>query len=140
MIKSSQLTSDVRCFPMLTSLSHFHTHPGPYRKDPESKAEKAVNLLKDSLKAKEETKQSVTTESTVDETSSKTLASPSETQVDTPRLSLWGRIVKEVMHYYNGFKLLFLETKIAYRLMKQVLHGHSLTRRERRQVCAKIKL
>ncbi len=51
------------------------------------------------------------------------ISSPKEQQLDTPRLSLWGRIVKELKHYYNGFKLLFLETRIAFRLMKQVLKG-----------------
>ena len=39
------------------------------------------------------------------------------------RLSLWGRIVKELKHYYNGFKLLYLETKIASRLLLHVLNG-----------------
>jgi LETM1 and EF-hand domain-containing protein 1 len=42
--------------------------------------------------------------------------------------------VHELKHYYNGFKLLFIETKIAFRLLRQVLNGHTLTRRERRQV------
>lgn len=50
------------------------------------------------------------------------------------RKSLWQRFVRELKHYYNGSKLLTIETKIAFRLLRQVLHGHTLTRRERKQV------
>lgn len=50
------------------------------------------------------------------------------------RKSIRERIVHELKHYYNGFKLLFIETKIAFRLFRRVLNGHTLTRRERKQV------
>jgi len=59
----------------------------------------------------------------------------SKTAVDAQRLTLWQRVVKELKHYYHGFKLLYFETKIASRLLGQVLRGHTLTRRERKQVC-----
>jgi LETM1 and EF-hand domain-containing protein 1 len=49
------------------------------------------------------------------------------------RPTLWQRIVKELKHYYDGFKLLGFETKIAFGLLKKVLAGHTLTRRERKQ-------
>lgn len=55
-------------------------------------------------------------------------------QVDVIRPTLWQRIVKELKHYSDGFKLLYFETKIAYGLLKKVLRGETLTRRERRQV------
>lgn len=51
-----------------------------------------------------------------------------------PKKTLWERAKHEVVHYYNGFKLLFLETRIAARLLWQVMNGKMLTRRERRQV------
>jgi LETM1-like protein. len=44
------------------------------------------------------------------------------------------RIMDEVRHYYNGFRLLFLDSRIAVRLLWQVLNGNALTRRERKQV------
>lgn len=50
------------------------------------------------------------------------------------RLTLWQRIVKEIKHYSDGFKLLYFETKIAYGLLKKVIRGETLSRRERRQV------
>ena len=51
------------------------------------------------------------------------------------KLPMKDRIMKEVMHYYNGFRLLYLDCKVAAKLLWRVLHGETLTRRERRQVC-----
>ncbi|XP_032712289.1 mitochondrial proton/calcium exchanger protein isoform X2 [Lontra canadensis] len=53
--------------------------------------------------------------------------------------SLGQRVVDELKHYYHGFRLLWIDTKIAARMLWRILHGHSLTRRERRQflrICA----
>ncbi|CAF1213353.1 unnamed protein product [Rotaria sp. Silwood1] len=49
------------------------------------------------------------------------------------RKSIGQRVVRELKHYYNGTKLLFIETRIAFRLLREVLNGHTLTRRERKQ-------
>lgn len=96
--------------------------------DEKSKLEKTVDLLKDKVEESKIKPPSVPIE-------------PSQTSVLTPadqtvakRKTLWQRIVHELKHYYNGFKLLFIETKIAFRLFRQVLNGHTLTRRERKQV------
>lgn len=51
------------------------------------------------------------------------------------RPSLWQRIIHEFKHYYHGFKLLFIDTKTAFHLLHQIFNGHTLTRRERKQVC-----
>ena len=51
----------------------------------------------------------------------------------TPKKTIWQRVKHEAVHYYNGFKLLYLEAKIAARLLWQVMNGKMLTRRERRQ-------
>lgn len=48
--------------------------------------------------------------------------------------TLYQRIVDELKHYYNGFRLLGIDIKIAGRMVWRLLHGHLLTRRERRQV------
>lgn len=37
------------------------------------------------------------------------------------------------MHYYHGFRLLYLDSKVAAKLLWQVLNGKTLTRRQRRQ-------
>lgn len=47
--------------------------------------------------------------------------------------TIWQRVKHEAVHYYNGFKLLYLEIKIAARLLWQVMNGKILSRRERRQ-------
>lgn len=50
------------------------------------------------------------------------------------RKPLYQRIVDELKHYYNGFRLLGIDTKIAGRMGWRLLHGQVLTRRERRRV------
>ncbi|XP_055011976.1 LOW QUALITY PROTEIN: mitochondrial proton/calcium exchanger protein [Boleophthalmus pectinirostris] len=39
----------------------------------------------------------------------------------------------EIKHYYHGFRLLWVDTTIAGRMLWRVLNGHPLSRRERRQ-------
>lgn len=51
--------------------------------------------------------------------------------------SLRQRVVDELKHYYNGFHLLWIDTKVAARMVWRLLHGQVLTRRERRRVSAK---
>uniref|UniRef100_A0A3Q3X0E8 Letm1 RBD domain-containing protein n=1 Tax=Mola mola TaxID=94237 RepID=A0A3Q3X0E8_MOLML len=48
--------------------------------------------------------------------------------------SLYQRFVDELKHYYNGFRLLGIDIKIAGRMVWRLLHGQLLTRRERRRV------
>ncbi|XP_061585453.1 LETM1 domain-containing protein LETM2, mitochondrial [Cololabis saira] len=48
--------------------------------------------------------------------------------------SLYQRIVDELKHYYNGFRLLGIDITIAGRMVWTLLHGHLLTRRERRRL------
>ena len=48
--------------------------------------------------------------------------------------SLAKRIWNEVLHYYHGFRLLALDTRVAARLLWKTVRGHSLTRREQKQV------
>ncbi|KFP11232.1 hypothetical protein Z169_11527, partial [Egretta garzetta] len=44
------------------------------------------------------------------------------------------KIVDELKHYYNGFHLLWIDTKVAARMVWRLLHGQVLTRRERRRL------
>lgn len=92
---------------LLIDIKYFHTNNGPVRKDPESKAEQTANMLKENI---------------ISPDVAKPVTDVHKTQEEL-RLSLWGRIVKELKHYYNGFKLLYLETKIASRLLLHVLNG-----------------
>lgn len=50
------------------------------------------------------------------------------------RRTIRQRVIDEVKHYYHGFRLLWIDTTIAVRMLWRVLNGHILSRRERRQV------
>ncbi|XP_027311487.1 mitochondrial proton/calcium exchanger protein [Anas platyrhynchos] len=63
----------------------------------------------------------------------------SPTEVEVVKKSIGQRIVDELKHYYHGFRLLWIDTKIAARMLWRILHGNTLSRRERRQflrICA----
>lgn len=46
----------------------------------------------------------------------------------------WAKIKHEANHYWDGTKLLGAEIKVSWRLLRRLLRGKQLTRRERRQV------
>ena len=126
--------------------SSFHTQTQVLYKDPESKAEKTVNILKENIiqaKKEEEGKATSAATTVASEKADKVVQSTPTTgaivdekakETAPARLTLWQRVVNECKHYYHGLKLLYFETKIAWRLLKKVLQGNALTRRERRQV------
>jgi hypothetical protein len=62
--------------------------------------------------------------------------SPPTPKEDGPLLTrAWKKVKHEAQHYWHGSKLLVSEVRISSRLQWKILHGESLTRRERRQVC-----
>ncbi|KAG6932189.1 leucine zipper and EF-hand containing transmembrane protein 2 [Chelydra serpentina] len=63
----------------------------------------------------------------------KTLSNQS-TENGVGKKSLRQKIVDELKHYYNGFHLLWIDTKVAARMVWRLLHGQILTRRERRRL------
>ncbi|XP_006625558.2 LETM1 domain-containing protein LETM2, mitochondrial [Lepisosteus oculatus] len=60
--------------------------------------------------------------------------SPAGREKAVARKSLRQRVLDELRHYYNGFRLLGIDTKIAGRMVWRLLHGQLLTRRERRRL------
>ncbi|XP_072289831.1 LETM1 domain-containing protein LETM2, mitochondrial isoform X2 [Eucyclogobius newberryi] len=48
--------------------------------------------------------------------------------------SIYQRVVDELKHYYNGFRLLGIDISIAGRMVWRLLHGQLLSRRERRRL------
>lgn len=84
----------------------------------DSKVEKSLRSLKDKTKKLEE---------------GGPVYSPT-LDAEPVRRSLRQWVVDEVKHYYHGFRLLWIDTKIAGRMLWRVLNGHPLSRRERRQV------
>uniref|UniRef100_D3ZXQ6 LETM1 domain-containing protein LETM2, mitochondrial n=1 Tax=Rattus norvegicus TaxID=10116 RepID=D3ZXQ6_RAT len=56
-----------------------------------------------------------------------------QTEVAEGKWSLRQKIIDEVKYYYNGFSLLWIDTKVAARIVWRLLNGQVLTRRERRR-------
>ncbi|XP_066909089.1 mitochondrial proton/calcium exchanger protein [Halyomorpha halys] len=84
---------------------------------PSSKVEETVHVLKE--KAKEQLK-------------SEAVIAPVEkpTAVATPKKSLKQKVVDELVHYYHGFRLLFIDMNVSRKLIWRILNGKQLTRRE----------
>ncbi|KAM8833040.1 mitochondrial proton/calcium exchanger protein isoform 3-T3 [Synchiropus picturatus] len=98
----------------LASVRWIHTS---CRRLDDSKVEKSLRSLKDKKKKLEE---------------GGPVYSPT-LDAEPVRRTIRQRMVDEVKHYYHGFKLLWIDTIIAGRLLWRVLNGHALSRRERRQ-------
>ncbi|KAJ9474740.1 Mitochondrial distribution and morphology protein 38 [Pseudozyma hubeiensis] len=47
---------------------------------------------------------------------------------------IWAKVKEEAIHYWHGSKLLGKEVRISWRLLRRLMLGYSLTRRERRQL------
>lgn len=117
-------TSSISCDPSATKLGK---NPKLWEEEEKkSKVEEAVEAMKEKKeKLKEKAFQM---ECSPEELEPMVVVSPK------PKKTLWQRAKHEVVHYYNGFKLLYLEVKIAARMLWQILNGRVLSRRERRQV------
>ncbi|RVE66334.1 hypothetical protein OJAV_G00106490 [Oryzias javanicus] len=83
----------------------------------DSKVEKSLRSLKDKKKKLEE---------------GGPVYSPT-LDAEPVRKTIRQRVLDEIKHYYHGFKLLWIDTTIAGRMLWRVLNGHPLSRRERRQ-------
>ncbi|KAF1989549.1 LETM1-domain-containing protein [Aulographum hederae CBS 113979] len=53
---------------------------------------------------------------------------------DDKKLTLWQKVKKEVVHYWDGTKLLATEARISSKLALKMAAGYELTRREHRQL------
>jgi LETM1 and EF-hand domain-containing protein 1 len=65
-------------------------------------------------------------------TEKKVLAKKEE---EKKKLTIGQKIKKELLHYWDGSKLLVAEVRISSKLALKMAAGYELTRRERRQVC-----
>ncbi len=57
-----------------------------------------------------------------------------ERKKEGKKLTLWQKVKKELVHYWDGTKLLGTEIKISSKLALKMAGGYELTRREHRQV------
>jgi hypothetical protein len=66
-------------------------------------------------------------------------ATESETSIEKPakpekKLTIWQKVKKEAVHYWDGTKLLGKEVRISFRLALKMAAGYELSRRESRQL------
>lgn len=81
---------------------------------------------------KEPLKPSSKIEETVQELKKQKVEVPAETPKPVVKKPLKQRIIDELVHYYHGFRLLFIDMKISCILLWRVLNGKTLSRREYR--------
>lgn len=81
---------------------------------------------------KEPLKPSSKLEATVQEIIKKKEELPTEQPKAVVKKSITKRVIDELVHYYHGFRLLFIDIRISSILVWRVLNGKSLTRREHR--------
>ncbi|ELT91701.1 hypothetical protein CAPTEDRAFT_90824, partial [Capitella teleta] len=62
------------------------------------------------------------------------IAEPATEVAVVAKKTMWDRTKSAVMHYYHGFRLLFIDVRVLIRNLWAVLNGRTLTRRERMQV------
>lgn len=98
---------------------------------PSSKVEVTVQNMKDKQKEKVEEIIKEATAAAAAGTSSDNSKLVEATQKPVVvKKSLKTRIWEEIVHYYHGFRLLFIDINICRKLLWRVLNGKTLTRRE----------
>lgn len=133
----------------------FAEHRAPYtlrnlslsailREQASSKVEETVkNIQEKERQAKESSASTVTVATTATAAASTdtaranasattTVAATTATATAVVKKSLKQRVWAELVHYYHGFRLLFIDFNVARRLLLKVSRGKSLTRREYR--------
>ncbi|XP_072122544.1 LETM1 domain-containing protein LETM2, mitochondrial isoform X6 [Mobula birostris] len=55
------------------------------------------------------------------------------TEKDVVKTSWKQKVISDLKHYYNGFRLLWIDIKVATRILSRLLYGFQISRRERRR-------
>ena len=95
--------------------------------NPEEKSK--VEETCETLKAKKQAETTKTLIEAMDEA-----LQPKKPEPEAVKKSIVERIVHEVKHYANGFRLLFINIRISLKELWKVLNGQDLSRRERKLV------
>ena len=107
-----------------------------------SKVEDVIKNLKEAEKGKTEQKAAAATAAIEAQNVSKSPEEPSQQLASVTsetavapivvKKSLGQRVWAELVHYYHGFRLLFIDINICRKYLWKILNGQSLTRREHR--------
>lgn len=98
------------------AIRHFSLTPITFEKEPLKPSSKVEVTVQELKKKKEEEKKDVS----------------KEVVPKVVKKSLKQKIIDEIVHYYHGFRLLFIDMKISAGLIWRILNGKMLTRREHR--------
>jgi LETM1 and EF-hand domain-containing protein 1, mitochondrial len=101
--------------------------PQPPRTEPPRKPESEQSVSSDAAKPAMPT---VTPEATVAEAA----ALEKKDEKADKKLTIWQKVKKEAVHYWDGTKLLGKEIRISFRLALKMAAGYELSRRESRQL------
>lgn len=111
----------------LHSIRHFSRSSALYEQA-SSKVEETVKKLQE----KEREEKERTLKSDAAATDGSTSITPAPPKAVVPKKTIAQKIWTELVHYYHGFRLLFINMNVARKLVGKVLNGKSLTRREYR--------
>lgn len=105
-----------------------------------SKVEETVKQIQEKEKVKDALKSPIADAATISKITAATGPATSAAPVPTENLpvksgdkrTIMQKIKHEILHYYHGFRLLFIDINVARILLGKVLNGKTLTRREYR--------
>lgn len=138
-----------------TSSSNDHSHPPPGTLSKDAKAASSLSYQGQSARASPKAPVTVNplpassnTAAELGSPANQTAASQTmlaeqkakekELQAKKPKGPLatrvWAKVKEEALHYWHGSKLLGKEVRISSRLLRRLMLGYSLTRREKRQL------
>lgn len=120
-----------------------HLSVSPFRfEQASSKVEETVKKIQEEQKEQESAKSAIEATAiataaagTIQTKAATTTPVPTNTATDVKTVdkrTLRQKIWHEVLHYYHGFRLLFIDISVACKLLGKVLRGNTLTRREYR--------
>lgn len=127
-----------RDWPSVCTIREFSRSSMLHEAQPSSKVEETVRKLKEKEREEKELKSKEASPSPekppdVTEASNVVAATAATSVVPKPiKRSLKQRVWDEILHYYHGFRLLFIDMNVARKLVGKLLQGESLTRREYR--------
>ena len=143
-VSTETRTPDTKPFPLPTTKQpqqqpNARTPPPPMPPSPPpttSPSQKSDSSLSaDTAQQPTTTSTTVTQEATTpSESSSSTAVETKEKDKPEKKLTIWQKVKKEAVHYWDGTKLLGKEIRISFRLALKMAAGYELSRRESRQL------
>jgi LETM1 and EF-hand domain-containing protein 1, mitochondrial len=132
-------TPDTKPFPIPSQTQSTVQRAGPPPIPPQQARSENPQKTEQQAVAADGTKFATASKTTESTSTSADIDSASSTAVEKkekaePKLTIWQKVKKEAVHYWDGTKLLGKEIKISFRLALKMAAGYELSRRESRQL------